>query len=296
MEKPGQVYLLIFTKVFLIGLAHHSTIPVFHYSNCEQRELSPVSSATVFFHPSLFYRRVVGAFSSEKIILALDIKSFKEAEEFVELLRDYVGVFKVGKQLFTHCGPKIIEMIHHHKGKVFLDLKYHDIPHTVARAVEEACKLKVFMLTLHAMGGQKMMQGAVDASIKMAKKLSSTPPLILAVTILTSLQQEDLKDIGMVPPIEDAVLRLAKLSQRAGVNGVVASARETALIRATCGSDFIIVTPGIRPKGTTPYDQKRTVTPKEALLAGSDYIVIGRPLLEASDPIEAAKEIVKELQ
>jgi len=238
----------------------------------------------------------VGAVSPEKIILALDVESFKEAEELVELLSDYISIFKVGKQLFTHCGPKIIEMIHHHKGKVFLDLKYHDIPHTVAGAVKEACKLKVFMLTLHAMGGQKMMQEAVEASIKIAQQLSSNPPLILAVTILTSLQQEDLKDIGVVPPVEEAVLRLARLSQHAGVKGVVASAREASLIRAACGRNFIIVTPGIRPKGKEADDQKRTLTPKEALLAGSDYLVIGRPLVEAPDPLEAAKEIVQELK
>lgn len=237
----------------------------------------------------------MGTISPDKIILALDVGSFKEAEKFVALLREYIGIFKVGKQLFTHCGPKVIEMIHHHKGKVFLDLKFHDIPHTVAGAVKEACKLKVFMLTLHAMGGRKMMQEAVDASIKMAQKHSSTPPLILAVTILTSLQQEDLKDIGIASPVKEMVLHLAELSRRAGVKGVIASAREAALIKATCGGDFIIVTPGIRPKGVVPDDQKRTLTPKEALLAGSDYIVIGRPILEAPDPLEAAKGIVEEL-
>lgn len=232
---------------------------------------------------------------SEKIILALDVESVKEAEKYVELLRDYIGIFKVGKQLFTHGGPKIVEMIHYHGGKVFLDLKFHDIPHTVARAVEEACKLKVFMLTLHAMGGQRMMREAVNASITMAQKYSLNPPLILAVTILTSLQQEDLKDIGIVSSLEKTVLRLAKLSQRAGVQGVVASAQEAALIRATCGPDFAIVTPGIRPRGTASNDQKRTLTPKEALLAGADYLVIGRPLLDAPDPREAAKEVIQEL-
>lgn len=238
----------------------------------------------------------MGAVTAEKIILALDVESLKEAEKFVVLLRDHIGIFKVGKQLFTRCGPKVIEMIHRHRGKVFLDLKYHDIPHTVVGAVEEACKLKVFMLTLHALGGQKMMQEAVDASVKMAQKCSSIPPLILAVTILTSLQQEDLKEIGIDFPVKEAVLRLAKLSKQAGVKGVVASAREAALIRATCGRGFIIITPGIRPKGTASDDQKRTLTPKEALLAGSDYIVIGRPILKAPDPLKAAKGIVEELE
>lgn len=235
----------------------------------------------------------MGVISPEKIILALDVESFKEAEKFVVLLREDIGVFKIGKQLFTHCGPEIIEMIHHHGGKAFLDLKYHDIPHTVARAVEEACKRKVFMLTLHATGGQRMMREAVDASIRMAQEHSSPPPLILAVTILTSLQQEDLADIGMNSPVEEAVLRLAKLAKNAGVQGVVASAKEAVLIRDTCGSNFVIVTPGIRPKGTAPGDQKRTLTPQEALLAGSDYIVIGRPILKAKDPLKAAREIAQ---
>ena len=235
----------------------------------------------------------MGVISPEKIILALDVESFKEAEKFVVLLREHIGIFKVGKQLFTHCGPEIIEMINHHSGKVFLDLKYHDIPHTVARAVEEACKLKVFMLTLHATGGQEMMREAVDASIRMAQEHSFPPPLILAVTILTSLQQEDLADIGMNSPIEEAVLRLAELAKSAGVQGVVASAKEAALIRDTCGSNFVIVTPGIRPKGTASGDQKRTLTPKEALLAGSDYIVIGRPILKAKDPLKAVREIAQ---
>lgn len=233
--------------------------------------------------------------SSGKIILALDVESFKEAEKFVTLLRDYIDIFKVGKQLFTHCGPEIVEMVHHHGGKVFLDLKFHDIPHTVARAVEEACKLKVFMLTLHAMGGQSMMREAVEASITMAKKLSLNPPLILAVTVLTSLLEEDLKEIGIVSSLEDTVVRLAQLSQHAGVQGAVASAREASLIRAACGECFTIVTPGIRPKGIASHDQRRTLTPKEALSAGAHYLVVGRPLLEAPDPVAVARQMIKEL-
>jgi len=237
----------------------------------------------------------VKTLSSGKIILALDVESFKEAEKFVTLLRDYIDIFKVGKQLFTHCGPKMVEMVHHHGGKVFLDLKFHDSPHTVARAVEEACKLKVFMLTLHAMGGQSMMREAVEASITIAKKLSLNPPLILAVTVLTSLLEEDLKEIGILSSLEDTVVRLAQLSQHAGVQGAVASAREAALIRAACGECFTIVTPGIRPKGIASHDQRRTLTPKEALSAGAHYLVVGRPLLEAPDPVAVARQMIKEL-
>ena len=233
--------------------------------------------------------------SAEKIILALDVEGFKEAEEFVRLLGGKIGVFKVGKKLFTRCGPSVVEMIHRHRGKVFLDLKFHDIPNTVAGAVEEACRLKVFMLTLHAMGGKKMMQEAVASASRMSHKLSIPSPLILAVSILTSLKQEDLNDIGMSSPLEESVLRLAKLSHFAGVHGVIASAKEVVKIKAHFGEDFIVVTPGIRPTGAALNDQKRAVTPKEALLAGSDYLVIGRPILEAKDPLKVVEEITAEL-
>ena len=144
---------------------------------------------------------------SEKIIVALDVATLKEAEDFVKTLSPAIGIFKVGKQLFTRCGPDIIEMIHHHGGKVFLDLKYHDIPNTVARAVEEAAKLKVFMLTIHAMGGFAMMQEAVASGISSSQNISALPPLIVAVTILTSLKQGDLAAIGIDLPIEEAVSR-----------------------------------------------------------------------------------------
>ena len=234
--------------------------------------------------------------ASEKIILALDVETFEEAEHFVKTLSNTIGIFKVGKQLFTRCGPKIIEMVHDHKGKVFLDLKYHDIPNTVARAVEEAVKLKVFMLTIHAMGGMKMMQEAVASSISSARTIAAPPPLIVAVTILTSLKQEDLGAIGIDLPIEEAVSRLAVLAKQAGVNGVVASAQEAQRIKAACGNDFIIVTPGIRPQDTSLDDQKRAVTPKEALRAGSSFMVIGRPILKAKDPLKAAQEIAREVE
>ena len=232
---------------------------------------------------------------SEKIILALDVDSFEAAEDMVKKLSGVIGIYKVGKQLFTRCGPRIIEMIHAHRGRVFLDLKFHDIPNTVSRAVEEACKHNVLMLTVHALGGKKMMAQAVAAAADRCRGTSSSPPLIVAVTILTSMLQEDLKEIGMDVPVESAVSRLAALARQAGVGGVVASAREAPLIRATCGENFIIVTPGIRPRGSAPGDQKRTVTPAEALSAGADYLVIGRPVLEAPDPLKAAREIAAEV-
>ena len=234
--------------------------------------------------------------SSEKIILALDVETFEEAEHFVKTLSKTIGIFKVGKQLFTRCGPGIIEMIHHYEGKVFLDLKYYDIPNTVARAVEEATKFKVFMLTIHAMGGMKMMQEAVISSINSSRTKSVPQPLIVAVTILTSLKQEDLGTIGIDLPIKEAAARLAVLAKQAGVAGVVASAQEVQPIKEACGNDFIVVTPGIRPRDASLDDQKRVVTPKEALQAGSDFMVIGRPILKADEPLKVAQEIVREVE
>ncbi len=234
--------------------------------------------------------------ASEKIILALDVPTFNEAEHLVKAVCNTIGIFKVGKQLFTRCGPAVIEMIHHHGGKVFLDLKFHDIPNTVARAVEEACRLKVFMLTVHALGGEKMMREAVTAGKNLSRKLSLPTPLIVAVTILTSLTREDLEGIGITSSVSEAVSRLVILARCAGVNGVVSSVQEVPAIRTACGSDFTIVTPGIRPGGTPRDDQKRTATPGEAILAGADYLVVGRPIIKAVDPLQAAREIVQEVK
>ena len=232
--------------------------------------------------------------SADKIILALDVDSFEAAEEMVKKLSGMIGIYKVGMQLFTRCGPRIIEMIHAHRGRVFLDLKFHDIPNTVARAVEEACKHNVFMLTVHAQGGKRMMASAVAAAGM--RRGTSPPPLIVAVTVLTSMSQEDLQEFGIDAPVQSVVSRLAALARQAGTSGVVASAKEAPLIRASCGKDFIIVTPGIRPQGSSPGDQKRTVTPAEAFAAGADYLVIGRPVLEAPDPVQAARDITAEVQ
>jgi len=231
----------------------------------------------------------------EKIILALDLDGFEAAEEMVKKLSGVIGIYKVGKQLFTRCGPRVIEMLHAHQTRVFLDLKFHDIPNTVARAVEEACKHHVFMLTVHALGGKRMIAQAVAAAAARCRDTSSSPPLIIAVTVLTSMAQEDLHEIGMDAPVESTVSRLATLAQQAGAAGVVASAREAPLIREACGEKFIIVTPGIRPRGSASGDQKRTLTPAEALAAGADYLVIGRPILEAADPVRAARDITAEV-
>jgi orotidine-5'-phosphate decarboxylase len=229
----------------------------------------------------------------ERLIFPLDVEHFSEAQELVGLLKGHIGLFKVGKQLFTHSGPKVIDMIRRKGERAFLDLKFHDIPHTVAKAAEEAAKLSAAMFTVHSMGGYEMMKLAVESSRNLAKQLNIPKPLILAVTILTSMDQTILKEVGIRTPLERQVVRLATLAKRAGVHGVVASPREIALIRDHCGAHFLIVTPGVRPASAARDDQKRTLTPGEAIKAGADYIVVGRPIKDADDPVKAADQIVE---
>lgn len=231
----------------------------------------------------------------DRIIFALDMEHFHEAQHWVNLLKDHVGIFKVGKQLFTHSGPKIIDMINQKGQKVFLDLKYHDIPNTVAKAGEEATKHQVAMFNLHALGGFEMMRKTVEASRTVAKLLGIPRPLILAVTILTSMDEETLKEVGVQGPIPEEVGRLASLAQKAGVDGVIASPQEIGIIRERCGKNFLIVTPGIRHPSDQKDDQRRTLTPNEAIQAGADYLVIGRPIKEAKDPIEAVQKILEDI-
>ena len=231
----------------------------------------------------------------DKIVFALDVEHFGEAQHWVTRLKGHVGIFKVGKQLFTHAGPKVIDMIRQKGQKVFLDLKYHDIPNTVAKAGEEATKLNVTMFNLHALGGFEMMRKTVEASKAMAKSLGISKPLILAVTILTSMNEETLKEVGVQGPLIEEVGRLALLSLKAGVDGVVASPQEIGIIRQKCGAKFLIVTPGIRHPSDKKDDQKRTMSPKEAITAGANYLVIGRPIKEAKDPLEAVQKIIEDI-
>ncbi len=230
-----------------------------------------------------------------KIIFALDVEHFGEAQHWVNRLKDRVGMFKVGKQLFTHAGPKVIDMIRQKGQKAFLDLKFHDIPNTVAKAGEEATKLNVTMFNLHALGGLEMMKKAVESSKATAKSLGIPKPLILAVTILTSMNEETLKEVGVHGPLIEEVGRLASLSLKAGVDGVVASPQEIGIIRQKCGEKFLIVTPGIRHPSDKKDDQKRTMSPKEAITAGANYLVIGRPIKEAKDPLEAVQKIIEDI-
>ncbi len=231
----------------------------------------------------------------DRIIFALDVEHFHEALHWVTLLKDRVGIFKVGKQLFTHSGPKVIDMICQKGQKVFLDLKYHDIPNTVAKAGEEATKHQVAMFNLHALGGFEMMRKTVEASRAISKSLNLSRPIILAVTILTSMDEEGLKEVVIQGPLIDEVGRLSLLAQKSGVDGVVASPQEIGIIRQRCGKRFLIVTPGIRHPSDKKDDQKRTLTPREAIEAGADYLVIGRPIKEAKDPIEAVQKIVEDI-
>jgi orotidine-5'-phosphate decarboxylase len=231
----------------------------------------------------------------EKIIFALDVDHFSEAQRWVNLLKDHIGIFKVGKQLFTHAGPKVVDMIRKKNQKVFLDLKFHDIPNTVAKAGEEATKLEVAMFNLHALGGFDMMKKTVEASRETAKNLGISRPLILAVTILTSMDEGVMKEVGIQGPILEEVGRLAFLSMKAGVDGVVASSQEIGIIRERCGEKFLIVTPGIRLPSEKKDDQKRTLSPKEAISNGADYLVIGRPIKEAKDPLEAVQKIIEDI-
>ncbi len=231
----------------------------------------------------------------EKIIFALDVDHFSEAQRWVNLLKDQIGIFKVGKQLFTHAGPKVVDMIRKKNQRVFLDLKFHDIPNTVAKAGEEATKLEVAMFNLHALGGSEMMKKTVEASRETAKNLGISRPLILAVTVLTSMDEGAMKEVGIQGPVLEEVGRLAFLSMKAGVDGVVASPQEIGIIRERCGEKFLIVTPGIRLPSEKKDDQKRTLSPKEAIANGADYLVIGRPIKEAKDPLEAVQKIVEDI-
>jgi len=227
-----------------------------------------------------------------KIIFALDVNGVAEIDRYAGMLSGKVGMFKVGKELFTSCGPEAVRAVQRHGGRVFLDLKYHDIPNTVAKAMLEAARLGVQLTNLHALGGAEMMETAATA---VRKEFGDDRPRLLAVTILTSSTAETLRGVGIEHTVEQMVVRLAKLAREAGMDGVVASPLEIEPIRAACGPDFLIVTPGVRPTFASVDDQKRIMTPAEAVLAGADYLVIGRPIAKAADPAAAAEMIADEI-
>jgi len=231
----------------------------------------------------------------DRLIFALDVDEFAEAERWVKLLHEQVGFFKIGKQLFTRCGPEVVHMVRGEGGEVFLDLKYHDIPNTVAMAGVEAARLGARMFNVHALGGREMMARTVAEIDARHPRGSEERPRLLAVTILTSSTDQTLREIGIERPVTEMVPRLAELARQAGMDGVVASPREVPLIREACGPDFLIVTPGVRPTFAALDDQKRVTTPADAIAAGADYLVIGRPIAAAVDPVAAAEQILEEM-
>jgi orotidine-5'-phosphate decarboxylase len=231
--------------------------------------------------------------AKEKIIFALDFDSFNLARQWVTLLAGRVGMFKVGKQLFTAQGPDIVRMISDSGGELFLDLKYHDIPNTVAMASLEAARLGVRLFNLHALGGYEMMSRTMDTLSR--EFPDGKRAKVLAVTILTSSTEDTLREVGIDLPVAEMVVKLALLAKKAGIDGVVASPLEIPLIRAACGNDFLIVTPGVRPVFAATDDQKRVMTPGQAVAAGASYLVIGRPIAAAPDPLQAVEAIVDEI-
>lgn len=227
----------------------------------------------------------------ERLIVALDVSSAAEAQKTVQALGAVVSTFKVGAQLFTAEGPSVVRWLVASGKKVFLDLKFHDIPNTVAGAVRSAAALGVSMLTVHAPGGSAMLRAAMEAAHH-----APQAPLVLAVTVLTSLSDAELQETGVAGRARDRALVLATLAQNSGCNGVVTSPQEARLIRQDLGAGFVIVTPGIRPAGAAKGDQSRVNTPAEAVAAGADYLVVGRPITQAADPRRAAEGIIKEIE
>lgn len=235
--------------------------------------------------------------AKDKIIVALDVPSAEAALRVAHKIHGHVGMFKVGKELFTAEGPAVPRALVAEGNPVFLDLKFHDIPNTVRAAAQQAGMLGISLLTVHASGGRKMLEAAVEGARAAARARGvAQPARVLAVTALTSLGAEDLAEIGFQGSPEEVVVRLAQLAQASGVDGVVASPREIAAIRHACGPDFLIVTPGIRPPIGARDDQARTATPESAIRAGADYLVIGRPITGAADLAAAADAIAAEME
>lgn len=233
--------------------------------------------------------------SKDKLIIALDVDAEEKALKLVETLKNDVRFFKIGFELFSSCGTRIIDRIRQKDCDVFLDLKLHDIPNTVAKTASVLARLGVFMFNVHALGGMKMMKETV-AAVARNTPSGAERPKVIAVTILTSMDDKALKETGFGKKMQAQVLSLAKLAKKSGLDGVVASVSEASLIKKELGGDFLVVTPGIRPLWAAAGDQKRIATPSAAIKNGSDFIVVGRPVTESSDPAKTARRIVKEIE
>lgn len=232
----------------------------------------------------------------DKLIIALDVADLKAAEDLVTRLAPHVGMFKVGLELYTAVGPAAIQLIKERGGRVFADLKLHDIPNTVSQAARALVRYGVDMLNVHAAGGRKMLQTTAEAVKEEAYKQGRKPPLLIAVTVLTSLDETSLKhEVGIERGLEEQVVHWAKLARECGLDGVVASPQELEAIRGACGPDLVIVTPGIRPAGSQAHDQRRVLTPAEAVRKGATYLVVGRPVTSAPDPVAAVASILGEM-
>lgn len=235
--------------------------------------------------------------AKSRLMIALDVDSREKAEEWVHRMKLHVGFFKVGLQLFTFAGAEMVRSIRARGGRIFLDVKYHDIPNTVARACESCCTMGIDFVNVHALGGKAMIRAAADSLKESSHRMRVQKPVLLAVTILTSHDAKSLRnDVGLKGKPEKEVVRLALMAQSAGAEGVVCSPREIEAVRKACGPNFVIVTPGIRPAGAAKQDQKRTLTAGQAIAKGADYLVVGRPITGAADPVEAAKGMIAEMQ
>ena len=234
--------------------------------------------------------------AKEKLIVALDVETASRARELFAALRGVVGMFKIGMQLFTAVGPSIVREIINAGGGVFLDLKYHDIPNTVAAAGVEAARHGISIFNVHTFGGAEMMRRTADAVADVSEREHLERPRIIGVTLLTSVNQKVLTEVGVASSPDQHVPALARLAAASGLDGVVASPLEVVSVRAAVTKeDFLVVTPGVRPSGAAPHDQRRLTTPAEAIRAGSDYLVIGRPIIDADDPVAAANSIVADI-
>ena len=227
----------------------------------------------------------------DRLIVALDVENAADALKMVQVVGDSAGIFKVGQQLFTAEGPDLVRQLVSQGHKVFLDLKFHDIPNTVGAAVRSAAGLGVHMLTVHASGGRKMLVAATEAA-----QASASYPAVLAVTVLTSMTDADLQEVGVPRPVAEQVLQLAKLAKVAGCGGLVSSPQEVQALRRLVGPDMALVTPGVRPAGADKGDQSRVATPANAIRSGASHIVVGRPITGAPDPAQAAKAILQEIE